>query len=156
MSDEIEDSASERASNHTSNRMSSRIEVVGRLSGRWRWAVEQKLAVLRDAFGPEGCVRAACERHDVGSGSIYTWRRQAMSGELAGVRKAIEPVFAEVQINDQPALPAPTVAARSGSVIGIELPSGIRVSVDATVDADALSRVMYPSGEDCGDIRRLS
>jgi transposase len=104
--------------------------------------VEQKLAVLRDAFGPEGCVRAACERHDVGSGSIYTWRRQAMSGELAGVRKPIEPVFAEVQISEQPALPAPTVVARSDGVIGIELPSGIRVSVDATVDADALSRVI--------------
>lgn len=120
--------------------MSSRIEVVSRVSGRRRWTVEQKLAVLRDAFGPEGCVRAACERHDVGSGSIYTWRRQTMSGELAGVRKPIEPVFAEVQISEQPALPAPT--ARSGGVIGIELPSGIRVSVDATVDADALSRVI--------------
>ena len=36
----------------------------------------------------------------------------------------------------------PTVAARSGGVIGIELPSGIRVSVDATVDGDALSRVI--------------
>lgn len=142
MSDEIEDSASERASNHTSNRMSSRIEVVSRVSGRRRWTVEQKLAVLRDAFGPDGCVRTACERHDVGSGSIYTWRQQAMSGELTGVRKPIEPVFAQVQISEQPALPAPTVAASSGGVIGIELPSGIRVSVDATVDADALSRVI--------------
>ena len=81
--------------------MSSRIEIVSRVSGRRRWTVEQKLAVLRDAFGPEGCVRTACERHDVGSGSIYTWRRQAMSGELAGVRKLAEPAFAEVQISEQ-------------------------------------------------------
>ncbi|WP_065846269.1 transposase [Sphingobium sp. Ndbn-10] len=122
--------------------MGSRIEIVSRVSGRRRWTVEQKLAVLQDAFGPEGCVRAACERHDVGSGSIYTWRRQAMSGELAGVRKSIKPAFAEVQISDQLALPGPTVAARSEGVIGIELPSGIRVNVDATVDADALSRVI--------------
>lgn len=112
------------------------------MSGRRRWTVEQKLAVLRDAFGPEGCVRAGCERHDIGSGSIYTWRRQAMSGELIGVRKPIEPVFAEVQISEQLALPDPPVATRGGGVIGIELPSGIRVSVDATVDADALSRVI--------------
>ena len=142
MSDEIEDSASERATTHTSNRMSSRIEVVSRVSGRRRWTVEQKLAVLRDAFGPDGCVRTACERHDVGSGSIYTWRQQAMSGELTGVCKPIEPVFAQVQISEQPALPAPTAAARSNGVIGIELPSGIKVSVDATVDAEALSRVI--------------
>ena len=80
MSDEIEDSGNGAETTHTSGRMSSRIEVVSRVSGRRRWTVDQKLAVLRDAFGPEGCVRAACERHDVGSGSIYTWRRQAMSG----------------------------------------------------------------------------
>jgi transposase len=104
--------------------------------------VEQKLVALRDAFGPEGCVRTACERHEVGSGSIYTWRRQAMSGELTGVRKPIEPTFAQVQISEPLALPAPTVTARSDGVIGIELPSGIKVSVDATVDADALSRVI--------------
>lgn len=122
--------------------MSSRIEVVSRVSGRRRWTVEQKLVALRDAFGPEGCVHTACERHEVGSGSIYTWRRQAMSGELTGVRKPIEPAFAQVQISEQLALPAPTVAARSNGVIGIELPSGIKVSVDATVDADALSRVI--------------
>ena len=142
MSDEIEDSASGAATTHMSGRMSSRIEVVSRVSGRRRWTVEQKLAALRDAFGPEGCVRTACERHEVGSGSIYTWRRQAMSGELTGVRKPIEPTFAEVQISEQLALPAPTVAVRSNGVIGIELPSGIKVSVDATVDADALSRVI--------------
>ncbi|GLJ00587.1 hypothetical protein Sbs19_44050 [Sphingobium sp. BS19] len=87
-------------------------------------------------------MRTACERHEVGSGSIYTWRRQAMSGELTGVRKPIEPTFARVQISEQLALPAPTVATRSNGVIGIELPSGIKVSVDATVDADALSRVI--------------
>ncbi|GLV28229.1 transposase [Sphingobium sp. TomTYG75] len=122
--------------------MSSRIEVVSRVSGRRRWTVEQKLAVLRDAFGPDGCVRTACERHDVGSGSIYTWRRQAMSGELTGVRKFADPAFAEVQISEPPALPAPSVAPPRSSSIGIDLPSGIRVTVDATVDADALSRVI--------------
>jgi len=142
VSDEIEDSASGAATTHMSGRMSSRIDVVSRVSGRRRWTVEQKLAALRDAFGPEGCVRTACERHEVGSGSIYTLRRQAMSGELTGVRKPIEPAFAEVQISEQLALRAPTVAARSNGVIGIELPSGIKVSVDATVDADALSRVI--------------
>jgi transposase len=121
--------------------MSSRIEVVSRVSGRRRWTVEQKLAVLRDAFGPDGCIRTAVERHDVGSGSIYTWRRQAMSGELAGVRKLPEPAFAEVRIGDPPALPAP-IAPLVPGLIGIELSSGIKVTVDAAVDADALSRVI--------------
>ncbi|MGD9810005.1 MAG: transposase [Sphingobium sp.] len=122
--------------------MSSRIEVVSRVSGRRRWTVEQKLAVLRDAFGPDGCVRTACERHDVGSGSIYTWRRQAMSGELTGVRKLPEPAFAEVRIGEPPALPAPLMATPVNGLIRIELPSGIKVTVDAAVDVDVLSRVI--------------
>jgi transposase len=66
-----------------------------------------KAGVLRDAFGPDDCIRTAVERHDVGSGSIYTWRRQAMSGELAGVRRLAEPAFAEVQVSEPPALAAP-------------------------------------------------
>jgi transposase len=77
--------------------MSTRIEVVGRVSGRRRWTVEQKLAILRDAFGPGGSVRAACEQHEIGSGSIYTWRRQAMSGELVGVSPRSVPAFSEVE-----------------------------------------------------------
>ena len=36
---------------------------------RRRWTVEEKLAILRDAFGPDGSVRAAVERHEVGSGA---------------------------------------------------------------------------------------
>lgn len=44
--------------------MTTRIEVAGRVSCRRRWTVEQKLATLRDAFGPEGSVRAACDRHE--------------------------------------------------------------------------------------------
>lgn len=77
MSDEIQDSASGGTGTYTSGRMSARMEIVSRVSGRRRWTVEQKLAALRDAFGPEGCVRTACERHDVGRGSFYTWRRPA-------------------------------------------------------------------------------
>lgn len=65
-----------------------------------------------------------------------------MSGGLAGVRKFAEPAFAEVQISEPPALPAPLARAPAGGSIGIELPSGIRVTVDGAVDADALSRVI--------------
>lgn len=49
-----------------------------------------------------------------------------MSGELAGLRRQAELAFAEVQIGDPPPLPAPV--APLPRLIGIELPSGIRVS----------------------------
>ena len=125
-------------------RMSGRIEVVARVSGRRRWTVEQKLSILRDAFGPNGSVRDAVEQHEVGSGQLYTWRRQAMAGTFAGTARPTVPAFAQVQIAAEPVvplLPGPTVSEPAGR-IGIELPSGIRLSVDALVDAEALARVL--------------
>jgi transposase len=143
------------ATSHTTTPMTGRIEVVSRVSGRRYWTVEQKLRVLRDAFGPGGSRRGAMERHEVTSGQLYTWRNQAMTGELAGVRRApvieASPLmtvpdaqFAEVRLADpSPALPtaqllAPEVAGR----IGIELPSGVKLTVDGGVDAEALARVL--------------
>lgn len=122
---------------HMSDRMSGRIEIVG---GRRRWTVDQKLAILRDAFGPDGSVGDACKRHSIGSGQIYTWRRQAMSGELVGIKPAALPSFAEIEVS-APVIPVPSVPPACGQ-IGIELPSGVRLTVDAAVDADALARVM--------------
>jgi transposase len=76
-SDDTIEPAADVASSHTMGRMSGRIEIVGPVSGRRRWTVEQKLAILCDAFGPDGSVRAAVERHEVGSGAIYAWRQSA-------------------------------------------------------------------------------
>jgi transposase len=101
--------------------------------------MEQKLAVVRDAFGPEGSVRDACERHGVGSGQVYTWRRQALSGELTGRKPLPMPSFAEVELANLPtALPSLTPSSQ----IGIELPSGIRLTVDVGIDAEALGRMV--------------
>jgi transposase len=127
---------------HTTGRMTGRIEVIARVSGRRAWSVEQKLAMLRDAFGPGGSVRAAVERHEVTSGLLYGWRRKAMSGELERP-KASMPCFAEVEVSEPtpPVLPAPPRGDLDGRIT-IALPSGVRVSVDAAVDADALARVL--------------
>lgn len=125
--------ASVLVSGHMSDRMSSRIAVVG---GRRRWSVDQKLAILREAFGPDGSVSATCQRHAVGSGLLYTWRRQALTGDLTGAKRTSVPSFAEVEVS------VPTTATAGSGQIGIELPSGVRLTVDAAVDTDALARVM--------------
>lgn len=130
--------------------MTGRIQIVGRVSGRRAWTVEQKLVMLRDAFGPGGSVRASMERHEITSGLLYTWRRQAMSGELAGTPRLALPCFAEVQVaGGLPAIPPmvapvlqPPAPAEAPGRIGIELPSGVKLSVDASVDAEALGRVL--------------
>jgi len=120
--------------------MSSQIEIVGRVSGRRHWTVEQKLMILRDAFGAGGSVRGAIERHEVSSGLLYTWRHKALSGALASTGRS-HSGFAEVEIREPGMLPSPLRAAGTGQ-IGIELPSGVRLTVDSAVDADALSRVI--------------
>lgn len=125
--------ASALTTGHMSDRMSSRIEVVG---GRRRWSVDQKLLILREAFGPDGSVSATCQRHAVGSGMLYTWRRQALAGDLTGAKRTPTPSFAEVEVS------VPSAALAGSGQIGIELPSGMRLTVDAAVDADALARVM--------------
>lgn len=125
--------ASALVTGHMSDRMSSRIAVVG---GRRRWSVDQKLSILREAFGPDGSVSATCQRHAVGSGMLYTWRRQALAGDLTGTKRTPAPSFAEVEVS------VPTAATAGSGQIGIELPSGVRITVDAAVDAGALARVM--------------
>ena len=149
----MEQEVIEGPTSHTSGRMTGRIEVIARVSGRRFWTVEQKLAMLRDAFGPGGSVRSAMERHDVTSGLLYTWRRMAMSGLLLDRSPKLlprsaagqEPGFAEVRVVDPVAIPPPPLSPSRPDApgrIGIELPSGVRVSVDAAVDADALGRVL--------------
>src|SRR3546814_18870542 len=93
------------------NRMSSRISVVG---GRRRWSVDQKLAILSEAFGPDGSVSATCQRHAVGSGMLYTWRRQAWAGDLTGAQRTSVPSFAEVEVS------VPTTAMVGTGQTGIE------------------------------------
>lgn len=141
----------EGASGHTTARMTGRIEVIARVSGRRFWSVEQKLMMLRDAFGPGGSVRSAMERHEVTSGLLYTWRRKAMSGQLLDPPlktlpgPVAEPSFAEVRVVEAAAIPPPRLPPSMPDTpgrIGIELPTGVRLSVDATVDADALGRVL--------------
>ena len=47
MTDDIEVDA---AGSHMSSRMTTRIEIVGRLSGRRRWTVEQKLGTSKNLW----------------------------------------------------------------------------------------------------------
>ena len=132
---------SHHTTSHLSTRMTGRVEIVGCVSGRRRWTVEQKLAILRDAFGSAGSVRTACERHEIGSGQLYTSQRLAMSGELTGSKRTALPSFAEVEVSE-PSLPVVSAPAQASGQIGIELPSGVKLTVGAGIDTDALARVI--------------
>ena len=108
---------------------------MSRGAGAGPWGRSLRSCKIRLA---DGSVRSACERHDVTSGMLYSWRRKAMDGELAGVTRS--PAFAEVQISNAGLSASPH--SQGNSPIGIELPNGVRLSVDGSVDSQALSRVL--------------
>jgi len=79
-------------SSQTTGRMSSskvRVQIVGRVSGRRNWTVEQKLAIIGEAFTSGSSVASTIERHEISSGQLYTWRRHCLTVNLAEFATAI-------------------------------------------------------------------
>jgi transposase len=90
------------------------------------------------------------DRHGIGTGLIYTWRKQmlraAMSGFAAVEIKPDVPTAlpGPVQSAVAPAPLSPAVAASSAMSGGIEveLPSGVRLRFGSDVDGLALQRIL--------------
>ena len=139
----------------TTNRMSVReapIEVITRGERRRAWTPEQKRDIVMESLEPGGSPIAVARRHGIGSGLLYTWRRQMVEGQLKA-RLPASPGFVPVA-----ALPdgggtvaeAPMPQATSSAVlpddtsarIEIVLPNGATVRVGAAVDEAALRRVL--------------
>ena len=158
----------EDASSHTTGRMRGRnggVQIALRVSARRSWSLEQKLRIIGEAFSPGSSVMQACERHDVSTGQLYTWRKQLLDGELCGPGRAV-PQFAQVKLDqatlalESPPLigaailtvakaDTPVAAARThdkaggqSGLIEIELRSGAKVRIGTDVAMEALGRVL--------------
>lgn len=139
------------ASAHTSDRMSARtefVEVVTRGERRRRWSAEQKLRIVAEAMQPGVVVKEVARREGIGTGLLYTWRRDLLAGIApASAGPRLPPVAAEgapaalPTVEAPSALAAPVPASRLGG-IEITLPGGAVVRVDAAVDEVALRRVL--------------
>jgi transposase len=127
-------------SGHTSDRMSAhrppRIEVITGVERRRRWSFEQKRAIVMESQLPHASSAAIARKHGIGTGQLYTWRRQLLSSRLSGAA-----CFARVELaGEAPRLANP--ANGSTGMIEIALPGGALVRVDASVDETALRRVL--------------
>jgi transposase len=142
----------------TTSRMSDRhgrVQVIARMSDRRAWTLKDKLAVLDEAFGAGGSVSKTAERHALGTGQIYVWRRLLLDGAL-GVPKPSAPAFARVEVASAPslaALPKPVEAQQDRAPAEPSppparslIPSGVRVRVNGGVDGKALKRVLDSLG----------
>ena len=128
---------------HTSGRMSARsqrIEVITGVERRRRWSWDQKRAIVEESLSPDASLAAIARKHEIGTGQLYTWRRQFLSPRVAGTGG-----FARVDmVGEPPRLAAPTAVPGAGptGMIEITLPDGASVRVDAGVDEPALRRVL--------------
>jgi transposase len=149
------------ATTRTTDRMSSpkgHVQIVEGVSGRRIWSLEQKLAIIGEAFSPGSSISQTIERHSINSGQLYSWRKQLLDGELCGPRRAL-PQFARVDIDPvaRPDSVSPLlVSAAAEEVIAarlekdencdgqieIKLQSGIVIRVDGKIGTAALRRVL--------------
>ena len=127
-----------------------RVEVRARPERRRRWSSAAKLAIVRETLAVGSTAQRVADRHGIGTGLIYAWRKQMLRAAMAG--------FAAVEIKpDVPAaLPglvqdivappsSPPVVASSSAMssgIEVELPSGVRLRFGSDVDGLALQRVL--------------
>ena len=141
---------------HTINRMSVReapVEVITRGERRRVWAPEQKRDIVMESLEPGGSPIAVARRHGIGSGLLYTWRRQMVEGQLKAlmpVPPSFVPVAALPDGKAAAAMPeaAPSAAMSGGAPTSIEivLPDGVTVRVGAAVGEAALRHVLAALG----------
>lgn len=142
----------------TTNRMSVReapIEIITRGERRRIWTSEQKRDIVLESLEPGGSPIAVARRHGIGSGLLYTWRRQMVEGQLKALLP-VPPSFVPVAAlpngtvaTAAPVSPAAPLAAMPGTVptsIEIVLPDGVTVRVGAAPDEAALRRVLAALG----------
>jgi len=90
---------------------------------------------LRDVCGPDGSLGGGCERYVVSGAQLFSWRGQAVFGELTSVVPPALPAFAVVEIAEADLFSPPTSFRTKR--INVELPSGVRLAVDAGDDPQA-------------------
>ena len=131
-----------------------RVGVRVRSERRRRWSDGDKLAIVRETLALGAVAQVVADRHGIGTGLLYTWRKQMLRAAMAG--------FAAVEIRPA-ALPAPQVAGDQAApvmevppkppslpglpgLIEVELPTGVRLRVGPDVDGAALRRVVAALG----------
>jgi transposase len=137
----MDDSFSKRSVN-------KRIDIRVGVERRRRWGREDKLRIVRESLAPNAVVTEVARRHEISTGLLYTWRKQALAGLLGGFMPVRIVANAEAsalpaieEAKDRAGEEKPTVG-RSRGLVEVVWPNGIMVRVDADVDERALRSVL--------------
>jgi transposase len=109
----------------------SSVTVLSGRERRRRWSSTEKAQIVEESLQPGAVVAAVAHRHDVHPNLLHHWRRLA--------KQAVK--FVPVRVSAEQRR-----SASDGGAIEIELGSGVRVRVDASVDEAALGRVLLALG----------
>ncbi len=137
----------EQSNDGRSSALTEEIELRVRRERHRRWRPDEKLRIVQETLRPGEVIAAVARRHGIGTGLLYTWRREMLATAMAG--------FAPVQVRtdaprEAPA-PIPSASVRlkpSSGRIEIEFANGVRVRVDGAVDETVLRGVLTTLGRD--------
>jgi transposase len=125
---------------------------------RRQWTPEQKAALLGEVEAEGGQVSVVAHRHGVSTSLLYNWRSAWKAAAIAAQSSAVRPAeFVQLGVvadatDESPRVPraagavcprgAGLALAERVGVIEIDLPDGVRVRVDNSVNEKALRRVL--------------
>ena len=131
------------------------MEILGPRDRRRIWGAREKAALLAEVDAEGGKVRLVARRHGISESLLYNWRSARKAAAVAsGAPEDVTFVPLGVVEDKAPRPPAllgsaepvlaPEFAPAEGKAGAIEivLPGGARISVDASVNEKALSRVL--------------
>jgi transposase len=136
-------SADDRRIDRTIIPAAARTTVIGRMSSRRRWTLEQKLAIVAASYDPAASVQQVADRFEIFPAQIYNWRRE-VADQSPGISSAAPASFARVSLA-QTSSALDHGSARSG-IIEIRLGHETTIVVGEDVNEGALRRVLGALG----------
>ena len=121
----------------------SGVEVRVRAVRRRSWSIEDKLRIVRETLEPGAVAKAVAERHGIGTGLLFTWRREMLATAMSGL-VPVEAVPEAPRV--EAPLPAPEARTGTPGLIEVALPSGATVRVSGCVDPGVLHAVLAELG----------
>ena len=122
---------------------------------RRHWSPEQKAALLAEVEAEGDQVSVVARRHGVSASLLYNWRSAWKAAAIAARSTAVRPAeFIQLGVvadatGESPRVPSAVCPRGAGlalaervGVIEIDLPDGIRVRIDGSVNEKALRRVL--------------
>ncbi len=101
---------------------------------RRSWSEEDRRRILAEAFAPGAVAAAVARRHEVSSGLLYTWRRQARL-------RSAEPSFVRAIVGGEGREAAVMKPACDPAIV-VELPNGVCVNIGASASEKIIAATL--------------